>query len=332
MGVPLAITNGVQKRLDATEYLELPGTNGIKFFDGLWSRYLAPDPTWKGADVYHVLPYDSGTLALASQLPGGSATPSIAAGRVYASPATSTGAPTFRELASTDVGPALPPDYISGFQIAVSTTVVTVGAGILKTGSGAYVEFAGGTNSETRALNSTYHLYVNTSGTLSRSTTAPEVYFGSARSRGASTTLRYIGSVRTDASGNYRPYVTDFGTSQVRAYFAFNTGTDGRVIAGGTATSATSVSAAAWVYGTTANALMLRAFTTGTAGALTRLYTYASGAHVLYTNVASNGIASAPQPLTLDLPCDNTPNIRYDAPSGASGPAWVDLFGFTFSR
>src|SRR5574337_1456859 len=140
---------------------------------------------------------------------------------------------------------ALPdPGYINGLQMAwVSATQVTVSSGaayiqsagsILQVPATITVTFSG------LAASTWYHLYLyNNAGAaaIEYSTTAPaSPYNGTARSKTGDASRRYVGSVRTNASGLYN-FLSSGNTVLYRESVADG---DFRVVNAGTSTSETS--------------------------------------------------------------------------------------------
>lgn len=90
-----------------------------------------------------------------------------------------------------------------------------------------------------------YHVYVYLSaGTPSAEvvTTAPVAWKGTARSKTADTSRRYVGSILTDGSSNVKPFVHDVLANHMHYTNFASDASPHRVLNGGTATTATAVS------------------------------------------------------------------------------------------
>ncbi len=221
---------------------------------------------------------------------------------------------------------------IEGFQISATGTTITIGPGT------AYVEskfgivaYPGGTISTLPSSSTTYHLYLRSDGVVVSDTTQPSLtpFSGTARSRNATPSQRYIGTVRTDALGNYYNQRADAGHNQVQVSYRHNAATTFRVVSGGAAVVPTDVPCNGSVNAfapSTATSLRFR-LQNGGAGPQMRFYVWDGSAFVIMTNIRNDVTVQA------DIDCDATPKIRYDftaAPGGTGG--FIDLLGYSYAR
>lgn len=253
----------------------------------------------------------------------------------YASDSSGTQAPYFRSIEVADLPNsisksklALPPDYIDGLTLSFSSTVITITEGSAYVLSGtSVVSYVGGTITSSRANNTWYHIYLNSDGTVTRSTTAPGAsYYRSAKRSGTTNSTRYIGSVRTDASGNYMQQRMDVGANIVNVTFLRNEGADGRISNSGGATSQTDLSALALGVPITATMLSMRLHNNIAAGGPNlRIYGWNGSSFVLLFNLS-------PTILTfVEVPCDTTPKVQYDY-TAAGGSIVSGVVGYTYER
>jgi hypothetical protein len=147
----------------------------------------------------------------------------------------------------------MPPGYIDGLQMQwVSGTAFTISSGA------AYIEGAGTVLRATSAIAKTglslsastwYHVYLyDNAGTpdVEIVTTAPATsYNGTARSKTGDTSRRYVGSIKTNASGGIFGFTHTANTGLVHYRDLSTTGF--RIVAAGTATTDTTVSASSVV-------------------------------------------------------------------------------------
>lgn len=259
---------------------------------------------------------------------------------VYAGPDMLYGDPSFRALNERDI-PTLPAskigsgvidkqrlpyplDFIDGLKITTTATVITVSPGTVCMPDGAVVTFAGGTNTASRASNTTYNLYISNGGSLMRLGTVPDIpYYNTARHAQGITGYRYIGSVRTDSSGNYLLQTMTPGANWVEVAYLNNTTTNA-VLQNGGATIATDVSLAAYLPKPAVKAQLLVRLEAGSAG-VGRLYCWDGAAFNIWGN-----IPYAPSQTDMIVPCDSTPKIRYDV-TGVSGLT-LAVRGYTYER
>jgi hypothetical protein len=169
-----------------------------------------------------------------------------------------------------------------------------------------------------------YHLYLYLNGltpAIEAVTTAPAVpYSGTARAKTGDIARRYIGSFRTNASGQVFNFYCDGATvrwldNAIAAFF--------RALANGTATSGTNVSLSNFIPATSTQAL-IRATNTAPAGQ--------PGFGVGPPGAMAYPVDAA-QSVYAEVPTDGSQNIQYaygSAPSG--GSAYIDVFGWRLER
>ncbi|GAB3388074.1 DUF2793 domain-containing protein [Lysobacter fragariae] len=225
--------------------------------------------------------------------------------------------------------------YIDGLRLEwVSNTSIRATSGTAYLESlGRYVNSASSITKSSLSLSAStwYHVYLYlNSGTpdIEIVTTAPaSPYHGVARSKTSDTSRRYLGSVLTDASGN----VTNFLQINNRVQWRINAGiAPFRVLNGGTATTATTVSLSG-VVPVTSRMAQIRLINTATNAAALQAGT---------SDDSSSGVIAAINPTSgtvsqafLDFPADSSQAILYKfnlAPTG--GSAFVDVYGYTYER
>lgn len=226
--------------------------------------------------------------------------------------------------------------YIDGLMLQwVSATALTVATGSAYIeGSGKIVPSSAAIAKAGLALSAStwYHVYLYlNAGTpdVEIVTTAPVVYSGTARSKTGDTSRRYLGSVLTDGAGNLYNFLHVANRMQWRldpgaAPF--------RVLSGGVATVATSVSLAGAVP-VTSRLAQLRLINLATNAAILRVGTSddssAAGIAAINQSPAGSTVSQA----FLDLPIDSSQAIEYNftaAPAGSG--AFIDVYGYTYER
>lgn len=173
--------------------------------------------------------------------------------------------------------------------------------------------------------NTWYHVYLFLNGAaadIEIVTTAPATaYRGSARSKTGDTLRRYLGSIRTDGSGNLRAFSMDGLTMRWEADVS---ATPFRVLAGGTTTAWTSVSLSAVVPVTGRAMSAFIQVVGGTVG--TDISSDSAGGRFKYT-INPGQFASGM--FTFD---NAGLAFYYKAPASGAGGLYIDVNGFTFER
>ncbi len=229
------------------------------------------------------------------------------------------------------------PEWIQGLELQwVSASAVTVGTG------SAYVESLGYVIRVSSPIaltglslgNSAWgYVYLKSDGTAECNTTAPTTaYAGSARSKTGDSTRRFLGTVRTNSSGDiYRfKHVPTSGTFR---YVAETSNGDFLIISGGSATTATDASAAAIVPPQSRTvhlvAYQLNSFTNTYLGSGSGDYTITTSLFEEYVSPGDgSGISFAGIPSFVS--CDSAQNISYITTAG--GNLYVHVRGYILER
>ena len=170
-----------------------------------------------------------------------------------------------------------------------------------------------------------YHVYVYlSSGTPAAEvvTTAPVAWKGTAYSKTGDTSRRYVGSIRSDGSGN----VYEFMHNPLTSHILYSGDTDTNmspfaVVSGGTATTATSVDCTA-VIPVTSRIGQIRMSNTGN-----QLCDFGTNSNVKNARVPAVNVAIAQHPLTAG----QLLYYKYvSAPS--SGALYCNVYGYYFER
>jgi hypothetical protein len=217
-------------------------------------------------------------------------------------------------------------EWVSASSIKVKTGaavmpgggLTVVGADITKTGVSLGVSVWG-------------HVYLYDGGGVAAVevvTTAPSYYFGTAYQKSTDATRRYLGSVKTDGSGNILNFLHTANVNFIRYRSGPFYNPPFRALSGGTATAESAISAAASVPVTSRLAQMRLQNTSATA----ILWTGTSDDSI---TVPGGGVAVA-NPSTSEVhthPLDSTQTFTYAfsaAPGG--GSAYGDVLGYWFDR
>lgn len=156
-------------------------------------------------------------------------------------------------------------------------------------------------------------------------TTAPAVYFGTAYRKTGDATRRYLGSVRTDASGNIFNF--QHGPANFVRYLCNIFTSPHQVLVAGAAATETTVSAAAVVPVTSK---MLRAVIENTATTPYGLFGNSEDSVALPPGLSASRPASVAE---FDLPLNSSQAFTYAMSSApASGGLYVNVAGYTFQR
>lgn len=232
-------------------------------------------------------------------------------------------------LTSTGTPSSYATDMISGLKLIWnSATSISVDKGSAYIpGSSSLVQVAATITKSSLSLsnNTWYHayLYLN-SGTADVEivTTAPASYFGTAYQKTGDSTRRYVGSLRTDGSGNVRRFLHD-GTSIF--YLVDVTVSPFAVLSNGSATSETNVDCSALIPVTSRVGLF---------------QLVNDGSVVLWFGNSADGVTQpgagfialgTTKIATPDLPLDSSQQISYAFTSATSG-AYAYVRGYRFER
>jgi len=226
-------------------------------------------------------------------------------------------------------------DYIGGLIMtwnSATSLTVTTGAAYIE-GLGRVLEASSAITKSSLSLsaNTWYHLYLyDNSGTpdIEISTTNPVLYSGTAASKTGDNTRRYVGSVRTDGSGNILQFLHD---NNAITYLYDVVGT-GRKLSGGSATTATAVDLSSVVPGTSRSAQITVTNGATTAALVTRSPDQPSsgGAVGPFTFLTMSG---GNETSTTYHPVSSSQQIEYLflAAPGGSG-AFIDVLGYRYTR
>lgn len=228
--------------------------------------------------------------------------------------------------------PPIFPDYISSLVMTrISGTSISVSAGACYIPSLGYVlAFPATITKSALSLSAStwYHVYGFLSGSTPDAeivTTTPAApYSGKARTKTGDTSRRYIGSFRTDASGN----IPDFDHNAQKGEITYRLpGVQFRVLSNGSATTATTISCSSAIpvtsrsaYGRVLNLAATSAnLIVGPGDAAVTTTDY-------FVAVAFNG-----QAVVTYLPTDSSQQLKYLMSAAVSG-AYIDLYGYAFER
>lgn len=227
-----------------------------------------------------------------------------------------------------ELAPAVDAGYITGFNWLAQDKSLSINPGeAYIPGIDAVVKYAGGSVGGTIPNNSMLHLYLQTSGSVLASLTAPAptAYHGTARHMTGNLNTRYLFSVRTRSSGNslYVQRGITMG-SAADVTFLHNVGVDGVLSNTFSSLSVTDMDCSPWAPADTTTDISLRVRHTAGTGLL-RLYCYTGSGFTVFTN------ANAGSDLELLVPCDATPKFQADVTiMSTTGALWV--MGFRMVR
>jgi hypothetical protein len=233
--------------------------------------------------------------------------------------------------------PAPSADFITGLQLSwVSATAVTVQTGaafIQSLGSVIAVGAAVAKTGLSLSNSTTYHvyLYLNAGAPdVEIVTAAPATaYFGTARSKTADTSRRYLGSIRTDGSGNIYNFY-HFAAQGLVRYRVDHHSSPFRLISAGTATTETSITAGNAVVPTTSRLAWVHI--TNTASSASVAYFGTSDDSV--TVPSGGGLDRSDGGSNMDAPLmlDSAQAFTYAYDSAPSGALYLDVLGYVFER
>jgi len=239
--------------------------------------------------------------------------------------AAQTGATAAQATANSAVA-QISPSYIDGLRPQyVGPQAVTFSAGasyIPSLGTVVLSNAAIAKSGLALAANTTYHCYhfVNAGASDIRIvTTAPSAYRGNACTMTGDNSSRYIGSFRTNASAQIRPFVIGAGND------FFYTDAFTTVLTAGAATSATTVSLAGALPSTARAArVVLR---NANPSVYATLGLPGSTLPANYLAVCSGGTY-----FTTTLACDSSQGIAYAMSGTGTGGLYIDVVGYQFER
>ncbi len=221
--------------------------------------------------------------------------------------------------------------YIDGALMTYAgQSAITVGPGSCYIpGAKTAVEFADIAKSGLSLSASTwYHLYIYLNGTtpdVEVATTAPSApYIGRARSKSGDSSRRYVGSIKTDASGAVLPFIV--GSDGAFRYLVGNNAAPLRCLANGKATSRSTVSLSQAMPVTATGGIFVMSNTDSSVYANLSV-PGAAAASVL--GIAPGG-ALAGQ--VVSFPTDANQAVDYYYSSAPTNGLYVDVVGFTLGR
>ena len=240
-----------------------------------------------------------------------------------------------RKVKASNVGKHFVRTQIDGMLLSWnSANSLSVGVGACYAENGDFIDITTALTASSLSLSVStwYHIYVYLSSgaaAMEVVTTAPTAWKSGAYSKTSATTRRYIGSVKTDSSGNiikFRHYLKDNYIAYMK--FAAN-GAPHRCLTAGTATTATAI-ALSGVIPSTSTLAYIR---------ITNL------ADNIFRSSDDNGVGSSQNTITLTAGNTSSQNAffphttdasqqifyKYDA-SPSTGGGYVDVLGYFFSR
>lgn len=232
-------------------------------------------------------------------------------------------------VSAPGAGAAIPAGYIDGLQMQwVSGTALTVSSGA------AYIEGTGAVLSASAAIAKTglvltastwYHVYLyDNAGTpdVEIVTTSPAApYNGTARSKAADTSRRYMGSVRTDSSGN----LIEFDNIAVWLRYRHPVPSTA-VLAAGSATTDTLVSCSSYIP-ITSRMGGFRAVNAGTVA----LYFAPGSVSGVTSNYYAAFTGGSSITCNFDMPVDSSQRVVY-ANANTGGSAYLQVTGYMVQR
>lgn len=235
---------------------------------------------------------------------------------------------TSRKVTGAQVAMLTPKGYIYGLDMerisATSIRITTGAAHIESLGRVIELDAAITVSSISLGANTWGHAYLWLNGAtpaIEVVATAPATaYSGSARSKTGDTSRRYLGSIRTDGSGNVIKFTVQRG---MVTYQSDTTTAPNRVLSGGTATSWASIDCSA-VAPVTAGAVVAMT-QNASASVAVQVAQSAAGADFVMTVGPS-------QAFTGQLPLGASQTLQYKAAGAITGGLTVDVWGYTFER
>lgn len=212
-----------------------------------------------------------------------------------------------------------------------SATSISVKTGHCYAQDGSEIEVTSTLTASGLSLSSStwYHVYVYLSSgspAIEVVTTAPTAWKATAYSKTGNTARRYLGSVKTDASGNIFEFTHDVSNDlMVYSGGVVMTAAPHRILNGGTATSATEVDGSA-VIAVTSEVGYVRFVNTADVSAQ---FGSTTGTSNLILNPGSTAVQNA----FANFAMTSTPGIYYKmGGTPGSGAAYIDVYGYYFGR
>lgn len=232
-----------------------------------------------------------------------------------------------------DLGAALGNAYIEGLQIewvSVSSIKIKTGAADVPDGSRRIRVTSDITVSSISLGNNTWgHAYLyNNAGvpTVEVVTTAPVKYFGTAYQKTSDATRRYLGSIRTDGSGNIVNFLHDTRNNFMR-YRGVIVNSPQRVLSNGTATSATDVDCSA-VVPVTSKLALARASNSSATG----IAWFGSSESITPTASSGTMVLTTQRDTTMALELNAPRVFKYIYDVAPTNGLYVEVYGYWFER
>lgn len=179
----------------------------------------------------------------------------------------------------------------------------------------------------TLAANTWYHLYLYLNGStpaIEAVTDAPAApYSGTARAKTGAASRRYIGSVRTNASGRFYEFDHNAAKGEVVYRMA---GSQLRVLSNGASTAPVIVACGSAIP-TTSRSVCARVLNLSASANLV----VGPGDAALTTNDHFIGVSYGGQAVVAYLPTDSTQQLLYMM-SAAQAGAYIDVYGYAYER
>ena len=211
-----------------------------------------------------------------------------------------------------------------------SATSLSVGTGHCFAEDGSYINVTSVLTASGLSLTATmwYHVYVYLSGgspAMEVVTTAPTAWKGTAYSKTGATSRRYVGSVKTDGSGNVYNFFMQGNFIHYRANLR---ATPFRVLSSGTATTETSV-ACSFIVPVTSRLATLRSANSD--GSITFVTGTSDDGITLSSSVNIHAFGPGSQ-VVVPMLLDSSQAFTYMYASSPSGSAFMDVHGYQFER
>lgn len=218
---------------------------------------------------------------------------------------------------------------IDGLQLTWnSATSITVGIGSCYAENGDFIDVTSALvkSSLSLSVSTMYHIYVYLSGGAPAAevvTTAPASWKGSAYRKTGDTSRRYVGSIKTDGSGNVFEFWHHIDNNRISFKNVDTSVSPFRALVAGTATTATAVALSGSVP-PTARIANLRVINLGSSLA------YTNESNVV-TSTKSIGYINPTSAFIIDThPIDASQQVFYLVTSG--GSLFLDVLGYLFNR
>jgi hypothetical protein len=221
------------------------------------------------------------------------------------------------------------PTLIEGMQLIWnSATSLSVGIGKCYAENGDLIDATSTIVKSSLSLSAStwYHVYVYLSGGSPAAevvTTAPALWKGIAYRKTGDTSRRYVGSIKTDGSGNVYEFLHTLSMNMIHYKNVNTIASPFRCLSAGTATTATAVPLSG-VVPVTSRLAQLRFYNGGTQAAYVNESNAVSTTIYLVASLANIGQEHATHPL------DGSQQVWYLVTSG--GSLYIDVAGYHFNR